>query len=155
MCIKIQSLQRLTPFLCTGGHVNRSGDADVDYCFICHTGVGGVAYAMAVTCLRLQAAAQAVNLAESSSSRSDIATSAAPLPIGGNVITRPMEDEEAFRQSDYRDILSLTRVLANGPASKIEADIIIERYCHLSCLVHCEKLMSTFFRQTQGQGVRV
>lgn len=99
----------------------------MDYCFISHTGVGGVAYAMAITCLRLQATAQTVNLAASSSTGSDIAGSFA-LQTGEDVITRPKDDEEAFRQGDYRDILSLTRVLANGPASKIETDSIIERY---------------------------
>lgn len=36
-------------------------------------------------------------------------------------------DEEARRMGDYRDILSLTRVLVYGPQSKADADIIIER----------------------------
>ncbi|CAM6102777.1 unnamed protein product [Calypogeia fissa] len=103
-----------------------AGDDAVDHCFISHTGVGGVAYAMAITCLRLQAKAISVNLAASSSTGSDIATSF-PFQNGGDVITRPKDDEEAFRQGDYRDILSLTRVLANGPASKIETDTIVER----------------------------
>lgn len=36
-------------------------------------------------------------------------------------------DEEALRMGDYRDILSLTRVLIHGPKSKADVDIIIER----------------------------
>ncbi|XP_039035900.1 uncharacterized protein LOC120172525 [Hibiscus syriacus] len=36
-------------------------------------------------------------------------------------------DEEARRMVDYRDILSLTRVLMHGPKSKADVDIIIER----------------------------
>lgn len=37
-------------------------------------------------------------------------------------------DEEVLRMGDYRDILSLTRVLVYGPKSKTDVDIVIERY---------------------------
>lgn len=37
-------------------------------------------------------------------------------------------DEEVRRMGDYRDILSLTRVLVYGPKSKADVDIVIERY---------------------------
>jgi hypothetical protein len=37
-------------------------------------------------------------------------------------------DEEARKMGDYRDILSLTRVLVYGPQSKADVDIVIERY---------------------------
>ncbi|RZS01225.1 hypothetical protein BHM03_00031044 [Ensete ventricosum] len=36
--------------------------------------------------------------------------------------------EDALKQGDYRDILSLTRVLVYGPKSKDEVDMILERY---------------------------
>ncbi|PPR91387.1 hypothetical protein GOBAR_AA29292 [Gossypium barbadense] len=36
-------------------------------------------------------------------------------------------EEEARRMGDYRDILSLTRVLMHGPKSKANVDTIIER----------------------------
>lgn len=38
------------------------------------------------------------------------------------------KDAASFRQGDYRDILSLTRVLVHGPKSKEEVDFIIDRY---------------------------
>ncbi|KAL6009023.1 hypothetical protein ACLOJK_022250 [Asimina triloba] len=38
-----------------------------------------------------------------------------------------LSEEEALKQGDYRDILSLTRVLMYGPKSKEEVDSIIER----------------------------
>lgn len=37
-------------------------------------------------------------------------------------------DEGAHKMGDYRDILSLTRVLVHGPESKSDVDIVIERY---------------------------
>lgn len=40
----------------------------------------------------------------------------------------PRSGEDALKQGDYRDILSLTRVLDHGPKSKHEVDYIIERY---------------------------
>ncbi|EXB44485.1 hypothetical protein L484_013904 [Morus notabilis] len=36
-------------------------------------------------------------------------------------------NEETLRMGDYRDILSLTRVLVYGPESKADADLVIER----------------------------
>lgn len=36
--------------------------------------------------------------------------------------------EDSLKQGDYRDILSLTRVLVCGPKSKEEVDIVIDRY---------------------------
>jgi hypothetical protein len=44
------------------------------------------------------------------------------------VVSSPAVGSLAFQQGDYRDILSLVRVLVNGPASKAEVDIIIDRY---------------------------
>lgn len=37
-------------------------------------------------------------------------------------------DEEGRKMGDYRDILSLTRVLMYGPQSKADVDNVIERY---------------------------
>lgn len=102
----------------------------MEYIFISHTGFGGIAYAMAMTCLRLQAEQQLASLSVSSSTSSDIFS---PQFLPNNrMIQRPADDMEAFRQGDYRDILSLTRVLASGPASKAEVDVVIDRFVHLT-----------------------
>ncbi|CAN6569823.1 unnamed protein product [Malus baccata var. baccata] len=58
-----------------------------------------------------------------------------PQPlVGTNLMCTPEEDlpsrasdEEVLRMGDYRDILSLTRVLVYGPKSKADVDIVIER----------------------------
>jgi hypothetical protein len=97
----------------------------VEYCFISHTGFGGIAYAMAMTCLRLQAEQQLGSLSVSSSKSTDIISP--HLFANNRMVQRPAIDTEAFQQGDYRDILSLIRVLASGPASKAEVDVIIER----------------------------
>lgn len=102
----------------------RAGD-QVEYFFVSHTGFGGVAYAMAITCLRLQAEAQLKAASSSSPGRSDVYSSV--LLPENEAVVRPVENIEAFRQGDYRDILSLTRVIANGPASKSEVDSVIDR----------------------------
>jgi len=36
-------------------------------------------------------------------------------------------NEAALKMGDYRDILSLTRVLIHGPQSKADVDIVIDR----------------------------
>lgn len=41
-------------------------------------------------------------------------------------------DETAHKMGDYRDILSLTRVLVCGPKSKSDVDSVIERYAILA-----------------------
>jgi hypothetical protein len=106
--------------------LDRAGKG-VEYCFISHTGFGGVAYAMAITCLRLQAEIQLASLPGPSYKSSEILE---PILLAGNqqVVSTPVVGSLAFQQGDYRDILSLVRVLVNGPASKAEVDIIIDRY---------------------------
>ncbi|XP_024527697.1 paladin isoform X2 [Selaginella moellendorffii] len=94
--------------------LNGSGS---EYVYISHTGYGGVAYAMAITCMGLQAEAEA-SLAASSSG--------VPSCVYGP-IQRPADDINAFKQGDYRDILSLVRVLPSGPFCKAEVDTIIDR----------------------------
>lgn len=42
-------------------------------------------------------------------------------------MTRSLVDEETCKMGDYRDILSLTRVLVHGPESKVDVDNVIER----------------------------
>lgn len=98
----------------------------VEYCFISHTGFGGVAYAMAITCLRLQAEIQLASLPDPSYKSSEILE---PILLAGSqqVVSSPVVGSLAFQQGDYRDILSLVRVLVNGPAMKAEVDIIIDR----------------------------
>ncbi|XP_044502953.1 paladin-like isoform X2 [Mangifera indica] len=91
------------------------------YLFVSHTGFGGVAYAMAILCLRLDA--------------EEKLASKVPQPLVGPHLSPAYEenlpsqasDKEMLRMGDYRDILSLTRALVYGPQSKADADIVIER----------------------------
>nr|GMD63923.1 paladin [Ipomoea batatas] len=82
----------------------RKDDSAGSYLFVSHTGFGGIAYAMAIICLRLDAEAK----------------------IASDV-TRSLVDEETSKMGYYRDILSLTRVLVHGPESKVDVDNVIER----------------------------
>jgi hypothetical protein len=90
------------------------------YLFISHTGYGGVAYAMAITCLGLSADAKFVM--EETAETHFVSTS-----LAKNVSIKTKTDI-ALKQGDYRDILNLTRVLVHGPKSKEEVDTVIDRY---------------------------
>ncbi|KAJ0691601.1 putative protein-tyrosine phosphatase [Helianthus annuus] len=79
------------------------------YLFVSHTGFGGVAYAMAIICLRLE-------------SEGKLASDKRYL-----LSSDGSSYFEARERGDYRDILSLTRVLLRGSESKSDVDIIIER----------------------------
>lgn len=85
-------------------------DSAGSYLFVSHTGFGGVAYAMAIICVRLDADAK-------------LASDTPRSPV----LLHRASDEEAQEMGDYRDILSLTRVLVCGPKSKADVDVIIER----------------------------
>jgi len=87
------------------------------YLFVSHTGFGGVSYAMAITCLLLQPGQNftATPTTNSSTLEEDDSPSGAC-------------DEEALSMGDYRDILSLIRVLSHGPQSKSDVDGIVELY---------------------------
>lgn len=98
----------------------------MEYIFISHTGFGGIAYAMAMTCLWLQAEQQLASISDASSTSTDISSS--QCLANNRMVQRPADDMEAFKLGDYRDILSLTRVLASGPASKAEVDLVIDRF---------------------------
>ncbi|CAK9165927.1 unnamed protein product [Ilex paraguariensis] len=76
---------------------------------------------MAIICIRLEAEANiALNV-----SRLLVGT---PHPFASPVQNLPSQiDEEAHKMGDYRDILSLTRVLVHGPESKADVDIVVER----------------------------
>lgn len=66
---------------------------------------------MAIICIRLEAEGKlAYNI---------------PRPLVGN---SHLSAEEARRMGDYRDILSVTRVLIHGPESKADVDAVIDRY---------------------------
>ncbi|XP_028800974.1 paladin isoform X2 [Neltuma alba] len=99
-------------------------DSAGSYLFVSHTGYGGVAYAMAIMCIRIGAEA---NFA-----------SKIPGPLLGPAISPVAEEnmifraskEAALRMGDYRDILNLTRVLIHGPQSKADVDFVIERVEH-------------------------
>lgn len=78
---------------------------------------------MAMICLRLDAEGKlALRILESSTGSPRL--SVTPLKNFPYQISA----EEAHRMGDYRDILSLTRVLMHGPESKADVDAIIERY---------------------------
>ncbi|XP_021769913.1 paladin-like isoform X2 [Chenopodium quinoa] len=90
------------------------------YLFVSHTGFGGVAYAMAIICVRLQAEGNVHHNVPSF----DVTLPPQSVP---DVLSCWASDEAALKLGDYRDILSLTRVLAQGPRSKADVDNIIER----------------------------
>ncbi|XP_059625500.1 uncharacterized protein LOC132268723 isoform X2 [Cornus florida] len=96
-------------------------DSAGSYLFVSHTGFGGVAYAMAIICIRLYAEAKI----ESDVPRSLVCTT--------HSFSSPVENlpyrasDETLKMGDYREILSLTRVLVNGPKSKADVDNVIER----------------------------
>lgn len=103
------------------------------YLFISHTGYGGVAYAMAITCLALGADVKFVM--EKTAETHFVSTS-----FTKNMSIKTATDI-ALRQGDYRDILNLTRVLVHGPKSKEEVDTVIDRYvCFLNRDLHMNKL---------------
>ncbi|XP_010544899.1 PREDICTED: paladin-like [Tarenaya hassleriana] len=93
-------------------------DSAGSYLYISHTGFGGVAYAMAITCLGLQ---PGQNFTTET-------WDPAPNPNSNLEEDLPSRatEEEALRMGDYRDILSLIRVLSHGPQSKADVDGIIE-----------------------------
>ncbi|KAJ7557303.1 hypothetical protein O6H91_05G121100 [Diphasiastrum complanatum] len=97
----------------------------VEYVFISHTGFGGVAYAMAITCLRLRAQDNLTTFTAASLSAPDT-FSLACLPVA-KTITRAFDDSEVYKGGEYRDIFSLTRVIPNGPAIKAEVDDVIDQ----------------------------
>ncbi|KAJ8748544.1 hypothetical protein K2173_003445 [Erythroxylum novogranatense] len=90
-------------------------DCAGNYLFVSHTGFGGVAYAMAILCIKVKAEANFT----------------AQIPQGPVMAEEDLpsqsSDEEALKMGDYRDILSLARVLINGPQSKADVDIIIDK----------------------------
>ncbi|KAL8544739.1 hypothetical protein ACS0TY_005100 [Phlomoides rotata] len=83
-------------------------DSAGSYLFVSHTGFGGVAYAMAIICIRLEAEAAL--------------TSRLSRSVGSTY-----SSDEARKLGDYRDILSLIRVLAHGPESKSDIDTVVDR----------------------------
>ncbi|XP_010523868.1 PREDICTED: paladin-like isoform X2 [Tarenaya hassleriana] len=87
------------------------------YLFVSHTGYGGVAYAMAITCLGLQTGQNlTTELSRDPNSTGEEEEESC----------RRASEEEAWRMEDYSDILSLIRVLTHGPQSKADVDGIIQ-----------------------------
>ncbi|XVF72883.1 hypothetical protein PTKIN_Ptkin12aG0156300 [Pterospermum kingtungense] len=101
---------------------NCQDDSSGCYLYVSHTGFGGVAYAMAIICCRLDAE---VNFRTSSVRQTLADTHLHSTPEES--LPSQNSEEDARRMGDYRDILSLTRVLMHGPKSKADVDIIIER----------------------------
>ncbi|PIA40733.1 hypothetical protein AQUCO_02400064v1 [Aquilegia coerulea] len=101
---------------------NCKDDSAGCYLFVSHTGFGGVSYAMAITCLRLNAegcfSSNGVDLLDGAD---------CPTSSPKDDVSSQASEEEACKQGEYRDILSLTRVLIYGPKSKAKVDFIIER----------------------------
>ncbi|OAY62029.1 paladin isoform X1 [Manihot esculenta] len=96
-------------------------DCEGSYLFVSHTGFGGVAYAMAVICIRLGAEANFVaKIPQTLVGTESFSVHEGSLPSQSS-------DEETLKMGDYRDILSLTRVLTYGPKSKADVDIIIDK----------------------------
>lgn len=78
---------------------------------------------MAIICLRLDAEGQFASERSESLVGNQCLSS-----MSKDNLPAHASDEEACKQGDYRDILSLARVLMYGPESKAEVDIVIERY---------------------------
>ncbi|KAK4379786.1 hypothetical protein RND71_001648 [Anisodus tanguticus] len=76
---------------------------------------------MAIICLRLEAEAKL-----SLDIHRPFESTVLPCPPLGNFNVQ-ISEEEPRRMGDYRDILSLTRVLVHGPESKTDVDALIER----------------------------
>ncbi|KAL0921892.1 hypothetical protein M5K25_005838 [Dendrobium thyrsiflorum] len=91
--------------------------------FVSLTGHGGVAYAMVIKCLGLDANAKF------SSGASENAETFISSALPRNSFAYRTVVEEALKHGDsyYSDILSLTRVLIHGPKCKAEVDALIER----------------------------
>lgn len=87
------------------------------YLFISHTGFGGASYAMAITCLVLQPGQKLTATPNTDSSTLDEEDESPYRAC----------DEETLSMGDYRDILSLIRVLSHGPQSKADVDGIIQQ----------------------------
>ncbi|KAI4378225.1 hypothetical protein MLD38_015734 [Melastoma candidum] len=101
--------------------IQYSEDESADsYIFISHTGYGGVSYAMAITCIKLEAESN-----HDDAHQSLFGTKIDPSGVE-NVSVRS-SDEGAFRMGEYSDILNLTRVLPYGPKSKAAVDVIVDR----------------------------
>ncbi|XVE73576.1 hypothetical protein DITRI_Ditri11bG0129700 [Diplodiscus trichospermus] len=100
---------------------NCQDDSSGCYLYVSHTGFGGVAYAMAIICCRLDA--------EVNSGTSSVTQTLADGHLHSTFeeSLSSWTSEEARKMGDYRDILSLTRVLMHGPKSKADVDIILER----------------------------
>lgn len=86
------------------------------YLFVSHTGFGGASYAMAITCLVLQPGQKLTATPNTDSSA-----------LGEDDSPSRACDEETLSMGDYRDILSLIRVLSHGPQSKADVDGIIQQ----------------------------
>lgn len=100
------------------------------YLFVSHTGFGGVAYAMAIICIKLDAEAKlAPKVPEPLISTPNLFST-----LEENSPSR--DSDEVHKMGDYRDILSLTRVLMHGPKSKADVDIVIERCAGAGNLRH-------------------
>lgn len=100
------------------------------YLFVSHTGFGGVAYAMAIICIKLDAEAKlAPKVPEPLISTPNLFST-----LEENSPSR--DSDEVHKMGDYRDILSLTRVLMYGPKSKADVDIVIERCAGAGNLRH-------------------
>lgn len=95
------------------------------YLYVSHTGFGGVAYAMAIICIRLEADAAWTSHITQSIGSPCLSNSREEISVSSN------SDDEARKSGDYKDILSLIRVLIHGPESKADVDSIIDRYCFL------------------------
>ncbi|KAI6672581.1 hypothetical protein NL676_000487 [Syzygium grande] len=90
------------------------------YLYVSHTGFGGVAYAMAITCIKLEAETNCDPKAPQPLPDMKL------YPAAGENLSRT-SDDKSLKMYDYGDILNLTRVLEYGPKSKADVDCIINR----------------------------
>ncbi|EPS73348.1 hypothetical protein M569_01409, partial [Genlisea aurea] len=96
----------------------RKDNSAGSYLFVSHTGFGGVAYALAIICLSLEADESLAIRRRSVETPHYDSSPGIPLST---------PDQMARKMGDYRDILSLIRVLVSGPESKADVDFVIDR----------------------------
>ncbi|CAI5993546.1 unnamed protein product [Closterium sp. NIES-65] len=106
---------------------------NVKFLFVSHTGYGAIAYAMALTCLHLQAttlpspAPHAPSAAPSSPTAAATSPTTLAKPAATSSIPVPKAGGGGGGKGEYRNVLQLERVLVKGPHCKRLVDAVAHR----------------------------
>ncbi|CAI5954970.1 unnamed protein product [Closterium sp. NIES-65] len=113
-------------------YIQRRGP-NVKFLFVSHTGYGAIAYAMALTCLHLQAttlpspAPHAPSAAPSSPTAAATSPTTLAKPAAASSIPVPKAGGGGGGKGEYRNVLQLERVLVKGPHCKRLVDAVAHR----------------------------